>query len=358
MIVFNKPGVLKYGFKHLIATPWQAPSLWCGSSPSLWVNVVISGSARALKYRSSPGQDFYRRNYRRYTLVKSTPQKKAVASRYQDRSVAFLTQHGKEALLGKAFATTLRCKLVRAAGFDTDQLGTFSREIERPDTQLRTARTKARIGMDILGLPVGIASEGAFSLDPYTGLMPWNIEMLVWQDDELAHEIVGVAQGPARSVQATARTIEDVLRLVEQAGFPEHQLTMRPNNERDRRVRKGIATMEALQQTFAECISESTQGSVFVESDLRAFCNPTRQAMISRAAEDLMRKITSHCPNCGTPGYAVTEHRPGLPCAVCHTPTKLALASIWRCGKCSYSHEEKADKEHFADPSRCDYCNP
>jgi len=67
---------------------------------------------------------------------------------YQDQTIAFLTQHGKEDLLRPLLAPALGCQLVRAEGFDTDTLGTFSGEIPRPDTQLQTARQKARLGME------------------------------------------------------------------------------------------------------------------------------------------------------------------------------------------------------------------
>ena len=252
----------------------------------------------------------------------------------------------------------LGCRIVRADGFDTDQLGTFTRDIERRDSQLQTARTKARKGMDLLGLSLGLASEGSFPADPFIGHLPWNVEALVWLDDESELELVGMAQGPAISVQGIAKTMDELLILAERAEFPQHQLTLRPNNEHDIRIRKGIATLEALQQSFVECLDESTNRSVFVESDLRAFCNPTRQALIVRAADDLIQKINSICPRCSLPGYWVTEHRPGLLCAACHAPTRLAIASIWRCGKCPFSHEEAVGSEQLADPGRCDYCNP
>jgi hypothetical protein len=41
-------------------------------------------------------------------------------------------------------------------------LGTFSGEIERELTPLETLQKKIRMGMEELGLPLGIASEGSF----------------------------------------------------------------------------------------------------------------------------------------------------------------------------------------------------
>ena len=70
-------------------------------------------------------------------------------------------------------------------GYDTDQLGTFTRDIPRPGSQLEAARRKARMGMSLSGLPVGLASEGSFAPDPFTGMFTWNVEMLVLIDDRL-----------------------------------------------------------------------------------------------------------------------------------------------------------------------------
>lgn len=45
----------------------------------------------------------------------------------------------------------------------------------------------------------GLASEGSFGPDPFTGMVPWNVELIAWLDDRMGIEAVGMAQGPARS---------------------------------------------------------------------------------------------------------------------------------------------------------------
>ena len=121
--------------------------------------------------------------------------------KYSGQRIAFLTQHGKEALLGPLFSEKLACTLVRATGFDTDQLGTFTRDVPRPGTQLAAARFKANKGMELTGLSIGIGSEGAFGADPVGGIMPWNTEVIVWVDATLGIEILGIAQGPSGGLQ-------------------------------------------------------------------------------------------------------------------------------------------------------------
>ena len=94
----------------------------------------------------------------------------------QARRVAFLTQHGTQNLVRDPLESALGCTLIHTDAYDTDQLGTYTREIARPGSQLDAARRKAQIGMALTGAPVGIASEGAFGSDPYGAYMPWNTE--------------------------------------------------------------------------------------------------------------------------------------------------------------------------------------
>lgn len=57
-----------------------------------------------------------------------------MTEKFQDKDIALLTQHGKEAVLKPALDAALGCKVVHVTGFDTDQLGTFTRDIDRKDT--------------------------------------------------------------------------------------------------------------------------------------------------------------------------------------------------------------------------------
>ena len=50
---------------------------------------------------------------------------------YKDSSVALLTQHGKEKVITPILAAAIGCDVVLVTGFDTDQLGTFTRDIPR-----------------------------------------------------------------------------------------------------------------------------------------------------------------------------------------------------------------------------------
>lgn len=277
---------------------------------------------------------------------------------YGGRRVALLTQHGKERVIAPVLEPSLGCRIERVEGFDTDRLGTFTRDIPRDGTQLEAARKKARIGMALSGMRYGLASEGSFGPDPFAGLFPWNLELVVFVDDLLGIEVVGVAQGPAMSAHRLAEDWTAVEEFARANDFPKHQLVLRPQSEDDPRIRKGIADWSTLEAAYAWAARQSAGGRVFVETDLRAHANPTRMDNIRPAAGDLAKKLASPCPACGTPGFWIVERIAGLPCSDCGTPTREIRADVHGCVKCPHrERRERTDRQH-ADPGRCDYCNP
>jgi hypothetical protein len=287
-----------------------------------------------------------------------SPAPGAYAARCRGQRVALLTQHGKEQLLGPPLASLLGCTVQRVDGFDTDTLGTFTRDVERAGSQLDAARRKARIGMERSGLPLGLASEGAFGPDPLTGVLPWDIELVIWIDDERGLEVVGMAQGPARSAHASVRDWPEVEAFAARAGFPDHHLVIRPEHADHPDVIKGLADWAALRAAFDRARARSGNGLVFVENDLRAHTNPTRQALIRQAGLDLARRLCSDCPACGRPGFWVSAPVPGLPCARCGLPTREPVRLRWHCAGCGHTEDRPRPGPTHADPSRCAHCNP
>lgn len=277
---------------------------------------------------------------------------------YQGQAVALLTQHGKEQVIASVLGPALGCRVEHVSGYDTDLLGTFTRDIPRAGTQIEAARKKARLGMKLSGLPIGLASEGSFGPDPSIGLFPWNVEFLIWIDDVLGLEVVGTAQGGANCAHLLASNWTAAEAFAHQWGFPGHQLVLRPEWEDDSRIRKGISSWAELEDSFTWALEQSTSGRVFLESDVRAYANPTRLKTIGLAAEDLARKLRCLCPKCGAPGFWIVEHVPGLPCGDCGAPTREVQADVLGCVKCPHRVTRERTDSNTADPARCDYCNP
>lgn len=279
------------------------------------------------------------------------------ASVYSGQRIALLTQHGKQTPLSEVLGHGLSCHLEHVSEYDTDLLGTFTRDIARSGSQLEAARTKARIGMTLSRLPIGLASEGSFGPDPISFMLPHNLELLVWIDDRLGIEVVASVSGRTNFAHKTVTAWEEAKRFAESVGFPEHYLIVRPNDEHHPEFRKGLSDWDNLQEALNWALASSPARQAFIETDMRAFANPTRMQNIRRAAEALVQKLRSLCPACGAPGFAKSGVIRGLPCENCGQPTEEAKADIHRCVRCD--HQMVVNREtRFASSGHCDYCNP
>jgi hypothetical protein len=276
---------------------------------------------------------------------------------YRDQQVALLTQHGKEGVIVPVLAKLLGCRVEKVEGFDTDLLGTFTRDIAREGGQLDAARKKARIGMELSGLSIGIASEGSFGTDLFTGMLPWNRELLIWIDDRLGIEIVATSAGKTNCSHRLIKSWEEAEDFARSAGFPEHHLVVRPADENHPELRKGLADWASLEDAVCWVLYFAPNRRAFIETDMRAFANPTRLENIRLAAEDLARRLISLCPACSAPGFALAGQVRGLPCENCGIPTNEVKADIHRCVRCE--HQMLVERERkYASARYCDYCNP
>lgn len=274
---------------------------------------------------------------------------------YANARVALLTQHGKERVLAPALQHGVGAFVELARGFDTDALGTFTREVPRLQSQLETARRKATIAMDLSGLAIGLGSEGSFVPSPW-GIGSWNIEIVVLIDTSSGIEVVGTAHGPGRHVHGVARSLEELRDLAHRAGFPAHGLVIRPDGPEGPVASKGIRSWSALRAAFRSARDAASGGVVFVESELRAHLNPTRMEMIARAGADLATRLATPCPGCSLPGFGWSESVPGMPCSECGMATDEPRADLHACVRCPYRHEHPRQGE--APPARCPWCNP
>ena len=276
---------------------------------------------------------------------------------YRDQQVALLTQHGKEGVIVPVMAKLLGCRVEKVEGFDTDLLGTFTRDIAREGGQLDAARKKARIGMEMSGLSIGIASEGSFGTDLFTGMLPWNRELLIWIDDRLGIEIVATSAGKTNCSHRLIESWEEAEDFARSAGFPEHHLVVRPADENHPELRKGLADWASLEDAVCWVLYFAPNRRAFIETDMRAFANPTRLENIRLAAEDLARRLISLCPACSAPGFALAGQVRGLPCENCGIPTNEVKADIHCCVRCE--HQMLVERERkYASARYCDYCNP
>lgn len=281
-----------------------------------------------------------------------------MAKLLDNRKVVLLTKHGKEIAIQQLLEKETGCELIVESRFDTDKLGTFSREIERPKSQVDTARIKIKKGMKLANTDIGIASEGSFGSHPFAPV-PWNVEIVLLYDKREEMEIFGIYEGSETNVgHLKTNSLESALKFAEQSGFPEHWLILRPEDEFSKSICKDIRSVDKLIETFNWCLSKSTFGNVFIETDMRAHANPTRMKNIEKATQDLITKLMSFCPVCSAPGFIVKQVINGLPCEQCGMSSEMTLKRIYSCHKCKHKLEELHPRGRYAPAKFCDYCNP
>jgi len=272
------------------------------------------------------------------------------------------TMHGKESVIAPILREALGLDVVLAAGLDTDTFGTFTREIDRPGTQVETARMKAQAGLRMdPAAAIGIASEGSFFAHPHIPFVPMAREIVMLLERAGGLEIAGIDEGIETNYgHVVATGIEAAMAFAEASGFPAHGLVVMASRDGmpdpRRLLRKDIGDPDTLADAIGQAIHLS--GAAHVETDMRAHRNPTRMAAIERATHDLVQRLRSRCPICDRPGFAAVGRVPGLPCGACGAPTRQVMATRMGCRGCG--HEAVLDRTDAAsaDPATCDVCNP
>ncbi len=279
---------------------------------------------------------------------------------FRDETVTFATKHGKASAASEHFGAILNTKVEQLV-IDSDRLGTFSGEIERPGSMLDALRGKVKLARELTPSRFVLVSEGSFGSADGLGFVPQGIEMLLLHD---AHSGVEVIEQHISSntnyATATLATEEDLRRFAQRISFGSHALVLYPDGASLKYgVHKGITSMEDALRLFESCRLSSPLAKVAAMSDMRAHMNPTRMRAISACCELLAHRLATLCPRCGSGGFGLVASIPGLPCEWCGSPTRRARAERHSCVVCSANLERpRADGKSVADPSECDQCNP
>lgn len=277
---------------------------------------------------------------------------------FANRALVIATMHQKEIAIQPILESNLGCKCLVPINFNSDQLGTFSGEIERFDTPIETARKKCEIAMKLTKTDLAIASEGSFGQHPSIFFAHADDEFLVLIDKQNELEIIVRELSLETNFNADYATNEtELISFASKVKFPSHGLILRKSPDELEDITKGITNLEFLITQFHSLVSK--YGKVYIETDMRAMYNPTRMEVIRKLTSKLIDKINSTCPNCSTPGFGVTKVKEGLPCSYCKFPTRSIKSHIYSCAKCDFTEEKKfPNGKQFEDPMYCDICNP
>lgn len=278
---------------------------------------------------------------------------------YLNQSIVLATCHGKERALRLPFRVGLGAS-IDVCACDTDQLGTFSGEIARVGDALATAQAKARLGLEVSGHSIALASEGSFGPHPSLPLLAVGMELLLLVDQRHGFTVVEQRlEWRTNYSHTVVDRLVDLDRWLRQIAFPSHAVIVRPLNGSSELLFKGVRSNHELSQAFACCRVADPEGQVWLETDMRAHCNPTRMRSIRRLGIALVRRLRAPCPECGLPGWGLVDTQPGLPCRDCGTATNLTLSESWGCQHCGAQRPRlRRDGLSHAEPGQCPCCNP
>ena len=266
--------------------------------------------------------------------------------------------HRKELAIAPILESSLGIKALVPQDFDSDLFGTFTRDIDRPASQIETAKLKAAMALEISNLDLAIASEGSFFPHPILGIA-YNRELVLLLDQKYDFAVYGEYLSTDtnfrhQEISSYDQAYEFALKI----GFPDHAVILMPDAQTAKSsIYKGINSMEILENTVMELLR--IYPTIHIETDMRALYNPTRMKNIAKATEDLVRKLQQLCPNCNFVNFDVVERLKGLPCELCGLPTQMIRAHIYKCDRCEFQQEISFPTGmRVADAMYCNYCNP
>jgi hypothetical protein len=154
-------------------------------------------------------------------------------------------------------------------------------------------------------------------------------------------------------------SLEELQKFAESVQFPSHALIVRPNDKKDYSlIFKGIYTQNHLEDAFRESLKRSSDGKIWVETDMRAQFNPSRMAAIGELADKLAQRLATSCPACSAPGWGRIKTEKGLHCEYCDQATEMIAHEIYGCVLCDHTKTlPRADGLKTAPQMHCGWCN-
>lgn len=276
---------------------------------------------------------------------------------YQQQRLLLATKHGKEKAIAPIFDQMLQLQVDVPDNYDTDLLGTFTGEVERPFAPKETALVKARQAAEQFGYPLALANEGSFGPHPELMFVPSDLEIMVFVDLKrelvVCESLLSTETNYAHSDITSSHELGDFL---SQCAFPSHAVIVR-SVEDNSFMHKGLYDQQQLEQLVEQGLA--SYGQLRLETDMRAMHNPTRLKVIAQLAGQMAKRLQQICQRCGSPGFGETEPQGQLPCQWCGSLTPLYRELRLKCCQCDYYvTKPRPDGLEAAEAQYCQQCNP
>lgn len=266
--------------------------------------------------------------------------------------------HEKQRAIAPSFESVLGFQM-EVGALNTDELGTFTGEIERSLPPKECAKVKCFHALSAHGKQIGIANEGSFIPHPVLPFVTVDYEIFFFADLEIGFDMcVSKIFKETNFSFGVFSTFDSIQEFVKAAQFPSHALIVRPHCWEDKKVCfKGIQSIDDLYDAFerSRCVSSDKQ--VWIGTDMRAHKNPTRMQHLKKFSEEIAHRLATSCPACSIPGWGPVDRTMGLPCADCGAETKWIKEIVWGCCQCAHKESIRCE-QILAEPQYCPLCNP
>jgi len=288
----------------------------------------------------------------------STSSSKVYPDYFRGKVLHIVSRHQKQQYIEPVLAGHLGFVCKTVSEVDTDLLGTFSGEIARALSPLACAREKCKRANEYVSDGYLLASEGSFGPHPTLGWVTAGEEWFLFYDiAESAELIVRDITLDTCFWREAIFNEQQCLDFLQKVGFPNQRVIVKSSQEQPEIIFKNGSTSEEIVQNMHYLLKE--KGNCYIETDMRAMFNPTRQQHLAKLAQILADKLNSICPVCGWYGFSVTSVERGLPCSWCGMPTNSVLNEIYSCKRCEWQQNNKYPKGiQQEDPQYCNQCNP
>ena len=257
---------------------------------------------------------------------------------YANLRLGLATMHGKERAVAPPFRRLIGAEVMAVPDLDTDQLGTFSGEVPRPDALVETALLKAELVFKWLDVDCALASEGSYGPIGRVPLNPGGVEILAFIDRKRGFRLIETLSTHRTNWRLQRFEAGDPERLLalKGMGFPEFGVFVGCNSDMSHPV-KGLKTVDEVIAAMDREARRSDDGLAVLYSDMRAHRNPTRMKVLRALSWKLARRLATLCPGCAAPGFGHIDSRRGLPCEGCGEPTHWIDFEIDGCAACGHA---------------------
>jgi hypothetical protein len=275
------------------------------------------------------------------------------------RNLTIVTKHEKEKAIGPVLNEGLGVNCTTSCGIDTDQLGTFSGEIERLLSPVDAARAKCNLALKVHGVDLIVANEGSFFPHPMVPFLTISEEVIFLVDKR--NEFEFYTKRISNNLTAFSELVTNdaqVLSFLEKTDFPNHNVIISGQLDGVFHVFKDFSDAKEVLTKFNALLCDGSV-DLKIETDLRAMNNPTRMLEIGEATRLFLQELLSQCPHCMRYGFVVTEVLNGLPCWACGLPTLSPKEKRKECKGCGHVDNEPFDaQKRWEEPQFCLNCNP